>query len=240
VDQEQNKLNSEITQLCKREFFCEADAQAEIKIFLKVHSHLMSDVDLSVISEDILKRPRGRPGKNAKPPQKTTVWKIVSLGLRRKEDVIAREIENASTFCLLTNISPIEKTSEDILLLYKGQGNVERQFTLLKEPLVAATIFLETPERIEALMTILYFSVLMHGILRVISHIELEKEDTPPKLGVEKRPLIRPTSDTVIWILDMYTAVSQKRSIRIESKDPERAKDLLLLLRLVRFDPAFL
>jgi hypothetical protein len=80
----------------------------------------------------------------------------------------------------------------------------------------------------------------MHGILRVISHIELEKEDTPPKLGVEKRPLIRPTSDTVIWILDMYTAVSQKRSIRIESKDPERAKDLLLLLRLVRFDPAFL
>ena len=80
----------------------------------------------------------------------------------------------------------------------------------------------------------------MHGILRVISHIELEKEASPPKLGVEKRPLIRPTSDTVIWILDMYTTVYQNETIKIESKDPDRAKDLSLLLKLVRFDPVFL
>ena len=225
VDQEQTKLTSDITQMCKREFFCEADALAEIKAFLKAHSHLMSEVDLAVISEITLKRPRGRPGKNTKPPQITTMWKIVSHGLRRKEDAIANEVEKASKFCLLTNINPTEKTSKDVLLLYKGQGHVERQFTLLKEPLVAATIFLETPERIKALMTLLYFSVLMHGILRVISHTELGKEATPPKLGVEKRPLIRPTSDTLIWILGIYTVVSQKGSIRIESKDPDRAKD---------------
>jgi len=160
--------------------------------------------------------------------------------MKRKEDVIANKIENASTFCLLTNIKPSEKASKDILQLYKGQGHVERQFSLLKEPLLAATIFLETPERIKALMTLLYFSVLMHGILRVISHIELGKEENPPRMGVEKRPLIRPTSDTMIWILDMYTVVSQKGSIRIESRDPDRTKDLPLLLKLVRFDPKFL
>lgn len=35
----------------------------------------------------------------------------------------------------------------------------------------------------------------------------------------------------------MYAAVSQKGSIRIQSKDPDRTKDLQLLLKLVRFDP---
>lgn len=240
VNKEQNKLDSEVVQLGKREFFCEADALSEMNSFLKLHSNLMISVDLAVVPEIILKRPRGRPGKNAKPPQKITMWRIISNGTERKEDVIATEIENASTFCLLTNINPSEKTSKDILQLYKGQGHVERQFSLLKEPLLAATIFLESPERIKALMTLLYFSVLMHGILRVISHIELGKEKNPPRMGVEKRPLIRPTSDTVIWILDMYVVVSRKGSIRIESKDPDRAKDLPLLLKLVRFDPKFL
>ena len=28
-----------------------------------------------------------------------------------------------------------------------------------------------------------YFSILMHGILRVVSHIELNKEVYPPRLG---------------------------------------------------------
>ena len=240
VNQEQNKLTSEVVQLGKREFYCEADALAEMDSFLKLHSNLMISVDLAVVSEVILKKPRGRPGKNAKPPQKITMWRIISNGMKRKEDVIVNKIENASTFCLLTNINPSEKASKDILQLYKGQGHVERQFSLLKEPLLAATIFLETPERIKALMTLLYFSVLMHGILRVISHIELGKEENPPRMGVEKRPLIRPTSDTMIWILDMYSVVSQKNSIRIESRDPNRTKDLPLLLKLVRFDPKFL
>jgi len=240
VEQEQKKLTLEIVQLGKREFYCEADALAEMDSFLKQHSNLMISVDLAVVSEEFLKRPRGRPGKNANPPQRITMWRIISNGTERKEELIATEIKNASTFCLLTNISPSEKASKDILLLYKGQGHVERQFSLLKEPLLASTIFLESPERIKALMTILYFSVLMHGILRVISHIELGKEKNPPRMGVEKRPLIRPTSDTVIWILDMYAVVSQKGSIRIESKDPDRVKDLPLLLKLVRFDPKFL
>ena len=70
VDQEQKKLTSDITQMCKREFFCEADALIEIKAFLKVHSNLMSDVDLSVISEVTLKRPRCRPGRTKILPRK--------------------------------------------------------------------------------------------------------------------------------------------------------------------------
>jgi len=240
VESEREKLISEVTKLCRREYFCEADALSDMNLFLTSHSSMLVSVELKVISEVSLKRGRGRPGKNAKPPEEIIRWTIVSHEISRKEDVIAHEVEKASTFCLLTNISPEERSGKDILLLYKGQSHVERQFSLLKEPLVAATIFLETPERIKALMTMLYFSVLMHGILRVISHIELEKEKTPPRLGVENRPLIRPTSDSLMWILDMFSVVSQKGSILIESKAAERAGDLPLILKLVRFDPEFL
>lgn len=240
VDSEREKLISEVTKLCRREFFCEADALAEMNLFLTSHSSMLVSVELRVISEVSLKRGRGRPGKNTKTPEEIIRWTIVSHGISRKEDLITHEVEKASTFCLLTNISPNEKSGKEILLLYKGQSHVERQFSLLKEPLVAATIFLESPERIKALMTILYFSVLMHGILRVISHIELEKEQTPPRFGVENRPLIRPTSDSLMWILDIFSVVSQKGSILIESKASERAGDLPLILKLVRFDPEFL
>lgn len=240
VDQEEDTLTSEITKLCRREFYCEADAVAEVNSFLKSHASFMFEIDLSVVSEVTFKNPRGRPGKNSRPPQEITRWKVISHGLKRKEENISDEVEKASTFCLLTNLDPTEKGSKDVLLLYKGQSHVERQFSLLKEPLIAATIFLETPERIKALMTILYFSILMHGILRVISHIELKKEANPPRLGNENRPLVRPSSDTMLSILDLFTVVSLKGTMVIESKNKRKAKELPLLLNLVRFDPKFL
>ena len=130
-------------------------------------------------------------------------------------------------------------SSSDILLHYKGQNKVEHNVMLLKEPLVAATIFLEKPERIMALMTMLYFSVLMDGILRVITHTELESLEEPPTLNSNNWPLIRPNSDTVIWILSLFTMISDDNQIHIESKMAERLDQIGLILQLVRFDPEY-
>jgi hypothetical protein len=110
---------------------------------------------------------------------------------------------------------------------------------LLKEPLVAATIFLEKPGRIMALMTMLYFSVLMHGILRVITHAELESLEEPPTINSNNRPLIRPNSDTVIWILSLFSMISDENQIHIEAKMTERIDQIGLILKIVRFDPEF-
>ena len=111
---------------------------------------------------------------------------------------------------------------------------------LLKEPLVAATIFLEKPERIMALMTMLYCSVLMHGILRVITHIELESFETPPKINSNNRPLVRPNSDTVIWILSLFTLVSGEDGFSIESKMSDRKGQINTIFKLTRFDLEFI
>ena len=237
---EQESVQKEVTKLSKREFVCEEDAVIEMNRFLQSHSKLMSEVELTVKSEITLKKPRGRPGKNPKPPEEIVRWKVELVEIRRKEEEIEEEIKKKSTFTLLTPISPEEKSSREILLLYKGQNNVETQFSLLKEPVMAATIFLETPERIKAMMMLIYVSVLMHGIIRVIAHSELEKEEVPPRWGYENRPLVRPTSHTILRILGTFTLVSNGKSIEIEAKEPGKAKELRKILKMVRFDPEFM
>lgn len=242
IEKAESSFKDSIEILLKKEFACEPDAIAEINRFAKEHSQDLVYAKLTVQKVESLKRGRGRPGKNSKPPVLVFSWKIVCEEIRRNEQKIEEKRRKLSTFALLTNISPNDVSSRDILLHYKGQIKVENNFKLLKEPLLAATIFLEKPERIMALMSMLYLSVLMHGILRVITHIELEKFETPPKINSNNRPLIIPSSDTMIWILSLYTLVSESEEdgCYIESVMSERKKHIPILFQLTRFESEFI
>ena len=113
---------------------------------------------------------------------------------------------------------------------------MEHNFSVLKMPLLASTLFLELPERIEAMMTLLYFSVLMHGILQLISRIRIAACKEAPRLGPENRPLIRPTSETMLNILALFEIVTKEDTVSIRSKMPERRAQLELLLSLIDFN----
>ena len=236
IEKAESSLKDSLDKLLKKEFACEPDALAEINRFSKEYSTDLVYAVLTVQKVETWKRARGRPGKNSKPPVLVVSWKIVCQEMRRNEQKIEEKRRKASTFALLTNIPPEDVSSRDILLHYKGQIKVEHNFMLLKKPLLAATIFLEKPERIMALMTMLYFSVLMHGVLRVIAHIELEKFEAPPKINSNNRPLIRPTSDTMIWLLSLFTIVSEESGFHIESVMPDRKTQISTLFQLTRFD----
>jgi transposase len=236
IEKAESSLKDSIDTLLKKEFACEPDALAEINRFTKEHSSDLVYAILTIQKVGTWKRARGRPGKNSKPPVLVVSWKIVCDEIKKNEQKIEEKRRKASTFALLTNISPDDVSSRDILLHYKGQIKVENNFMLLKKPLLAATIFLEKPERIMALMTMLYFSVLMHGILRVITHIELEKFETPPRISSNNRPLVRPSSDTIIWILSLFTLVSEENRFSIECVMPKRKGEILTLFQLTRFD----
>ena len=240
VKREEENLRKELEKLGKREFFCEKDAKTECDSFLLSHSRLMVEAELDVIQEVTLKNSRGRPSKTPKPPEEITRWKVVTVGIMRKEEKIEEEVKKASTFCLLTNVSPREQSSRETLLLYKEQSHVESLFSVLKQPMMAETIFLEKDERIQALMTLLYFTVLLHGILRVISHIELEKEESPPRWGLNRRKIVRPTSQTMLGILAMFTLVSRDGEMVIDANHFEMRKDLGKILKVVRLDLGFL
>jgi len=240
IEKAELSLKNSLDILLKKEFACEPDAVAEMSRFSKEHSAELVNAALTVEKVEAWKKGRGRPGKNSKPPVLVVSWKIVCNGILRNEQRIEEKRRKSSTFALLTNISPDDVSPRDILLHYKGQIKVENNFMLLKKPLLAATIFLEKPERIMALMTMLYCSVLMHGILRVISHSELEKLESPPKIASNDRPLIRPTSDTMVWILSLFTLVSEETRFYIESVMQDRNWQIPLLFQLTRFDPDYI
>jgi hypothetical protein len=89
-------------------------------------------------------------------------------------------------------------------------------------------------------MVMLYFGLLLHGILRVISNIELEKEENPPRWGSGRRPLIRPSSHTMLMVLGMFRVTVQEGRIEIVSGIYEMDRELSRILKIVRFEPEFM
>jgi transposase len=236
---ETEQLEKKITELSKNEFFCENDAIVAMDEFLTSNSRLMIEAELEVVVEVTHKKSPGRPPKNPKPLEEKVRWRIMKQGIKRKEDKITDKIEKLSTFCLITNIAPSEKSSQEILVTYKGQSNVEGQFSILKQSFMAATIFLEKAGRIQALMVIIYFAALLHGILRVIARIEIEKEENPPRWGPEQRPVVRPTSRTMLGILAKFTVIQRGGVTIIDATTVEMEKEFERVLRVVRFDSGF-
>jgi transposase len=236
---ETEQLEKKITDLSKNEFFCEKDAIVAMNEFLTSNFRLMVEAELEVVAEVTHKKPPGRPPKNPKPLEEKVRWRIMKQGIKRKEDKITDKIEKLSTFCLITNIVPSEKSSQEILVAYKGQSNVEGQFSILKQSFMAATIFLEKVGRIQALMVIIYFAALLHGILRVIARTEIEKEENPPRWGHERRSVVRPTSRTMLGILERFTVIQRGGVTIIDATTLEMEKEFERVLRVIRFESGF-
>jgi transposase len=241
LKEQREKYCTDLATLTENEYICEPDARKAMEIFVTSHKKSIYSAQLSVIPVFSETRPVGRPAKIPKPMIRTTTWKICKGDITSDEMKIERKRRKIDSFCLLTSIPPNEMDSKAVLLNYKGQNVIESMFSLLKEPLLASTLFLEKPERIEALMTILYFSVLMHGILQLITRIRIKTCPEPPKIGNENRPLIRPKSNTVLNILENFE-ISTLNGIltKIRSKQQKRAEHLDLILYLVDFDPAMI
>lgn len=237
IEKERVNFEAELKSLTEKTFACEPDANTELLRFHQTHSKSFFSVSLSPISSVIEKNPVGRPSANPKPKKIEVSWSIRAGEIIRNDEKIELQRQKDESFSLLTNISPEVFSSREVLLRYKGQHKVEHNFSVLKMPLLASTLFLEKPQRIEAMMTLLYFSVLMHGIIQVISRMRIATCEEPPRLGAENRPLIRPKSETMLSILELFEIVTNGDAVSIRSKMRERRTQLKLILYLVDFKP---
>ena len=78
-----NSLNEALSILQKKEFACKPDAIAESNRFTKEFSSNLVNADLVVTKTESVKRPRGRPGKNSKPPVFIVSRKITCKKIER-------------------------------------------------------------------------------------------------------------------------------------------------------------
>jgi transposase len=237
IEKDRATFESDLKILTDREFACEPDANTDLVAFLKTHSKSFFSVSLSAVASVNEKNPVGRPSAKPKAKQIEVVWAVTAGQIIQNEKKIERQRQKDESFCLLTNIDPDTLESREILLRYKAQHKVENNFSVLKTPLLASTLFLEKPQRIEAMMTLLYFSVLMHGILQLISRTRIAACEEAPPLGPQNRPLIRPKSETMLNILALFEIISKEDAVSIRSKMPERRTQLDLILFLVDFNP---
>jgi len=237
IEKDRAKFESDLKILTDREYACEPDANTDIEAFLKSHSKSFFSVSLSAVESVNEKNPVGRPSAKPKPKKIEVVWAVRAEEIIQNEGKTELQRQKDESFCLLTNIDPDTLGGREVLLRYKAQHKVEHNFSVLKMPLLASTLFLEKSERIEAMMTLLYFSVLMHGILQVISRNRIAACEEPPLLGTEDRPLIRPKSETMLNILALFEIITKGDAVSIRSKIPERRTQLNLLLFLVDFKP---
>jgi transposase len=146
----QNKLKK----LAQEKFACAADARKELtKISKEFKYHQVENIE---ITEKI-------PG--IKEENQSKYYQI-SARVDENKDVIEPERLSAGRFIIATNLlSDKELSNEKMLSEYKAQQSCERGFSFLKSPLfLADSIFLKSPERIEALAMIMGLCLLVYTL----------------------------------------------------------------------------
>lgn len=122
---------------------------------------------------------RGRPIKNSKYHQVEQV--SYSLEYSIQKDVIKQYEAQDGIFPLVTNT---DWNAKKILKTYKEQPYLEKRFCTLKSILEVAPVFLKKPERIEA-MLLLYFFALM-----VVSLIERQIRQSMKHQNIDFLPIL--------------------------------------------------
>ena len=211
LEKEKKDVLDLVTASTTKEFSCEADALKEIAALEKNLRNRVWTVACSLVTKDLEleKRPVGRPPKNAKPLPKTTVWMIDAGDLIVRQDLYDLMRWKHESFVLITNVTEDHTSAIEILRLYKEQKTVEDNFSVMKRPSMVDTLFLKTPKRIVALITLLSFALLIQVIIRVLVQRNLDAMDEKPGIDHNGKPLARIGLKKIIRFLGYYTVISE-------------------------------
>jgi transposase len=158
IKKEMERITKVSKVLTKREFACEEDANREIqkinsKGFKKLKYH---DINYSLRREE--RRKRGRPAKGE--DNKILGYRyFIELSPVLNQEKTTKAINKACCFVLCSN--DLGMTGEALLREYKTQDSVEKKFQQLKSPQFVNSIFLESPERIEAFSYLMLICILI-------------------------------------------------------------------------------
>jgi transposase len=118
-------------------------------------------------------------------------------------------------FPLITN--ELSLSERDLLLAYKRQPWIERRFTQLKTDFEVAPVYLKDVSRIQALLCVYFFVMLIEALLERELRRAMDREETDSlPLYPESRPSRRPTARRVI---DLFEDV-QRHALVVGKKPP--------------------
>ena len=104
-----------------------------------------------------------------------------------------QKLAKAGCFVMITNTAKNKMSAREVLKTYKAQYGVEKNFSFLKEPLIANDTFLKKTSRIDGLVFILLVSLMIWNLIqRELRNSEQVRAGQLHDLN--KRPTQRPTS----------------------------------------------
>jgi transposase len=199
-DESQNKA---WWHLSNRIFTCKDDAfnQAEMqKKSLKFHDLVFSIVEVKKHAS------KGRPKAGERPE---TVGYQIKFSLSLNEEKIFKMRSRKGRFVLATNqLDENILPNETVLSEYKAQSGTERGFKFIKDDRFQVdSVFLKTPERIDALMMVMTLCLMVYGVSEYELHQSLqEKEETIP--SQTKKPTNKPSLQ---WVYFLFRVVNELR-----------------------------
>ena len=139
----------------------------------------------------------------------TLTWHIDPLQL-------AEEEATDGVFCLISNVG--EFSAEELLGAYKRQPIIEKRFSQLKTDFAVAPVYLKKVTRIQALLAIYFFVLLVQALLerelrRAMERAQIKAVPIYP----EGRPCARPTTRRV---LDLFELI-QRHELTLVDGQPE-------------------
>jgi len=206
VDKEKKKTIKKLKKYNTRRFKCLPDAEKEIdniqdKIEDKLKFHT---IDYSI--KEIKIRKPGRPSKNPEDGIARIEYQLI-LKIKLDDKKVRSYIRQQCTFILVSN--DLDISGEKLLREYKTQSQVEKRFRNLKSPQYMNSLFLKTPQRVEALVYLLLMVLMIMTIAEKVVRRGLKK-DNDVVLGREKRKLKQPTLQSISRIINRVRVVSYK------------------------------
>jgi transposase len=200
IKAENDAQNKAWWHLSNHTFTCKDDAyhQAEIQNkTLKFHEAIFSVVEVKKHAS------KERP-KVGVPPE--TVGYQIQYSLRLNEKKVSEMRSRKGRFVLATN--QLDKTilsNEEVLSEYKGQSGTERGFKFIKDDTFQVdSVFLKTPERIDALMMVMTLCLMVYGVSEYELHQSLQKSgETIP--SQTKKPTNKPS---LRWVYFLFRVVN--------------------------------
>lgn len=196
VVNEKDRLDREIKNYKKRAFACLEDAEREItlmqdKRLLKANFHA-----ITILPKTVEKKRQGRPSLDPSKNLTTTEYQLC-ITYQRETEKIKDFIRKESTFILTSN--DLNLSAEDILMEYKTQSSVEKRFQQLKNPHFVNSLYLDKPERVEALAYLILLTIMMLSVMEQVVRKGL-KEDNETVVGTGKMIKLQPTQLMILRI----------------------------------------
>jgi len=234
VKKERENIEEGVKREFKKPFACEADAKKALDEFAKKYKTTLLNTEFEIHEVTIEKKPIGRPSKSKEKFEIISEFYVKLKTLEQNKEKVEKRSRSLETVVLITNVPCNTKSDKEIFQLYKNQQVVETNFEELKKPSMFYSIFLEKPERIEALLMLLHVSLLIRVIMRITARENLKKEKEPLRIDFGKSILKNPTAEKMLRLLSFHSIITMdgKQIVCTKNGKVDHLRKLLQLLGL--------